>query len=205
MQLPPEWTARVTGDDALWRDFEGDLRLWWPAVRYAERAAGGGACRPPRRGVGRCSDTPPTGALRRLDRVALRAPTRRRNRVRRLSASAIGCHRCRWILQRRWSMSAAARRRISRRMPVSCRAGSPSCGTSSCSPPKPCTAAEKYQMARERGAVGFLIAGPLEGHVVAGSSGRRRRRRHSRHGHQCRCSRVFPADRNRLSEVHHDD
>jgi len=30
----------------------------------------------------------------------------------------------------------------------------------------------KYDMARERGAVGFLIAGPLAGHVVAGSSGR---------------------------------
>lgn len=30
----------------------------------------------------------------------------------------------------------------------------------------------KYDMARERGAVGFLIAGPLSGHVVAGSSGR---------------------------------
>jgi hypothetical protein len=32
----------------------------------------------------------------------------------------------------------------------------------------------KYDMARERGAVGFLIAGPLAGHVVAGSSGRDR-------------------------------
>ncbi len=30
----------------------------------------------------------------------------------------------------------------------------------------------KYDMARARGAVGFLIAGPLAGHVVAGSSGR---------------------------------
>ncbi|HEY6982380.1 M28 family metallopeptidase [Reyranella sp.] len=30
----------------------------------------------------------------------------------------------------------------------------------------------KYDMARERGAVGFLIAGPLPGNVVAGSSGR---------------------------------
>jgi hypothetical protein len=30
----------------------------------------------------------------------------------------------------------------------------------------------KYDMAREKGAVGFLIAGPLAGHVVAGSSGR---------------------------------
>ena len=30
----------------------------------------------------------------------------------------------------------------------------------------------KYQMARERGAVGFLIAGPLDGAIVAGSSGR---------------------------------
>jgi hypothetical protein len=30
----------------------------------------------------------------------------------------------------------------------------------------------KYDMARERGAAGFLIAGPLAGHVVAGSSGR---------------------------------
>ena len=32
----------------------------------------------------------------------------------------------------------------------------------------------KYDMAREYGAVGFLIAGPLNGHVVAGSSGRDR-------------------------------
>lgn len=32
----------------------------------------------------------------------------------------------------------------------------------------------KYDMAREKGAVGFLIAGPLPGHVVAGSSGRDR-------------------------------
>src|SRR3954466_2371656 len=30
----------------------------------------------------------------------------------------------------------------------------------------------KYDMARANGAVGFLIAGPLAGHVVAGSSGR---------------------------------
>ena len=30
----------------------------------------------------------------------------------------------------------------------------------------------KYDMARAHGAVGFLIAGPLAGHVVAGSSGR---------------------------------
>jgi len=30
----------------------------------------------------------------------------------------------------------------------------------------------KYDMAREKGAVGFLIAGPLAGNVVAGSSGR---------------------------------
>ncbi len=30
----------------------------------------------------------------------------------------------------------------------------------------------KYDMARQAGAVGFLIAGPLPGHVVAGSSGR---------------------------------
>src|SRR5580704_8207493 len=30
----------------------------------------------------------------------------------------------------------------------------------------------KYDMAREHGAVGFLIAGPLPGHVVTGSSGR---------------------------------
>jgi len=30
----------------------------------------------------------------------------------------------------------------------------------------------KYDMARSNGAVGFLIAGPLPGHVVAGSSGR---------------------------------
>jgi len=30
----------------------------------------------------------------------------------------------------------------------------------------------KYEMAREKGAVGFLIAGPLAGNVVAGSSGR---------------------------------
>src|SRR6185295_720935 len=30
----------------------------------------------------------------------------------------------------------------------------------------------KYDMARANGAVGFLIAGPLQGHVVAGSSGR---------------------------------
>ncbi len=30
----------------------------------------------------------------------------------------------------------------------------------------------KYDMARAKGAVGFLIAGPLPGHVVAGSSGR---------------------------------
>jgi len=30
----------------------------------------------------------------------------------------------------------------------------------------------KYDMARASGAVGFLIAGPLQGHVVAGSSGR---------------------------------
>lgn len=30
----------------------------------------------------------------------------------------------------------------------------------------------KYQMAREMGAAGFLIAGPLEGEIVAGSSGR---------------------------------
>src|SRR5260370_35943281 len=29
----------------------------------------------------------------------------------------------------------------------------------------------KYDMARAQGAVGFLIAGPLAGHVVAGSSG----------------------------------
>ncbi len=30
----------------------------------------------------------------------------------------------------------------------------------------------KYDMARQHGAIGFLIAGPLPGHVVAGSSGR---------------------------------
>src|SRR3977135_555439 len=30
----------------------------------------------------------------------------------------------------------------------------------------------KYDMARAHGAAGFLIAGPLAGHVVAGSSGR---------------------------------
>ena len=30
----------------------------------------------------------------------------------------------------------------------------------------------KYDMARANGAVGFLIGGPLAGHVVAGSSGR---------------------------------
>ena len=35
----------------------------------------------------------------------------------------------------------------------------------------------KYDMARAQGAVGFLIAGPLPGHVVAGSSGRAGRRR----------------------------
>ena len=44
----------------------------------------------------------------------------------------------------------------------------------------------KYDMARAHGAVGFLIAGPLAGHVVAGSSGREGGERHSRPRHRAR-------------------
>ena len=44
----------------------------------------------------------------------------------------------------------------------------------------------KYDMARANGAVGFLIGGPLAGHVVAGSSGRDSRRRHSGARHRAR-------------------
>ena len=58
----------------------------------------------------------------------------------------------------------------------------------------------KYDMARANGAVGFLIAGPLPGHVVAGSSGRDSGEGHSGARHRARDGGAAGAPARRLAD-----
>lgn len=172
MQLPPEWTAQVTGDDALWRDFEAicdcggrlsgtdsERRAVELVARLAEDAAGGAP--PIRQPVPYEGWTCVRSGLRQDDGTACDAYPLLRSVATGtggLAAEVVDVGRGtqadfetrsgdlpgRIALVRHELMFAAETVHRSR----------------------------KYQMARESGAAGFLIAGPLSGHVVAGSSGR---------------------------------